>query len=461
MNSSLMMASYPDQKQKLNNFPKVYYISLEESEDRRENLRKSFLKYGVYDLQGVISKRYSESSDQVSGPQLHILDGGTIGCVVSHIKMIKKWYEETDDEYAFFCEDDLSLETVSNWNFTWNDFVNNLPEDWDCVQLCCIKPSHDSVVLKERSMYDWSVTAYIMKRNYAKKIIDRYCFGDKFNLEIYGTDFYPMPETVLFYDIGKVYAVDLFVEEVKFQSTFTETANIEGGTKDHHAESQEFVSSWWEKNGQNITIEELVGTEQPKPKREKTELEDLLTKFSLDTENAVHNFNLGVWYENGGHTAPALSYYLRAAERSEDNNLTYEALIRGSYCYDKQGTRDNSSKSLLTQALCSVPSRPEAYFLLSRFAERRSQWMEAYTFACQGLEYSTFDHPDLITDVEYPGKYGLIYQKALSGWWWGKSEECKELFQDLMTNYEMNDHYLERSKEHIASFNLEITEKKN
>ena len=65
------------------------------------------------------------------------------------------------------------------------------------------------------------------------------------------------------------------------------------------------------------------------------------------------------------------------------------------------------------------------------------------------------------TDVEYPGKYGLIYQKALSGWWWGKSEECKELFQDLMTNYEMNDHYLERSKEHIASFNLEITEKKN
>lgn len=457
MNNSILTVNYKGTKKtKLHNFPKVYYISLEESVDRRSNLLKVFSDYGVDDLNAIISKRHSESQDKVSGPQLHILDSGSVGCVVSHIKMIKKWYEETNDEYAFFCEDDLSLETVKHWNFTWEEFISGLPQDWECVQLCCIKPSHDEINLKERSMYDWSVTAYIMKRNYALKILERYCYGDTFHLEIYGTDFYPMPETVLFYDIGKVYAVDLFVEDLKFQSTFTETVNIEGGIKEHHSESQKFVTSWWEENGKNTSINKIMGTD-----REKTELEELLTKYSLDTENSIHNFNLGVWYENNSHTAPALSFYLRSAERSDNDNFTYESLIRASYCYDKQGTRDNSAKSLLTQALCLMPSRPEAYYLLSRFAERRSQWMEAYTFSSQGLEFSKFDHPDLITNVEYPGKYGLIYQKALSSWWWGKSEECKELFEDLILNYKMDDQHHQQTLDYIKNFNLEILGKKN
>ena len=143
------------------------------------------------------------------------------------------------------------------------------------------------------------------------------------------------------------------------------------------------------------------------------------------------------------------------------DNLTYESLIRASYCYDKQGTRDNSCKSLLTQALCILPQRPEAYFLLSRFCERRCQWMEAYTFACQGLDFASFEHSDLITDVEYPGKYGLIYEKALSGWWWGKSEECAELFNELLTSYNLDRYHYEKCQEHIRSFNIEIFEKKN
>ena len=33
----------------------------------------------------------------------------------------------------------LSLKTVNYWNFTWNEFVSSLPEDWDCVQLLLIR----------------------------------------------------------------------------------------------------------------------------------------------------------------------------------------------------------------------------------------------------------------------------------------------------------------------------------
>lgn len=447
---------------KLDNFPSVYYVSLEESNDRRENLHNQFSSYGVDNLIPIISKRFHECDDKVYGEQLHILDAGTIGCIVSHIKAIRKWYEETDEDYAFFCEDDLSLETVQYWNFTWEEFIESLPDDAECVQLCCIRSSPQEVVLRERTMYDWSVTAYILTRDYAKKIIDRYCDGDSYRLEIPGTNFYPMPETVFFYDIGKVYSIELFVEEQDLKSTFTETANIEGGNKDHHVESYEYTINWWKNNGKEFIIEsssdesnndldpesvefteeiiQIVNEEPPlvKVNNAQEELEHLLFEYANDPENPSTNFAMGFWYQKFGHTAPALSYFLRAAERSTDDEFSYESLIHCHHCYDKQGTRDGTAISLLQQAICLMPKRPEAYFLLARFHERRHQWNDCYKYSALGLSICDFDLPPLKTNVEYPGYYGLLFEKAVSGWWWGKTEESKAVFLDLYDNYDLD-----------------------
>lgn len=422
-------------KNQLEEFPSVHYISLEESIDRQKNLHAEFSDYGITKLNSLISKRFCECDDKVSGENLHILDDGTTGCVISHLKMIKRWYEETDEEYAFFCEDDLSLETVSYWNFTWKEFIENIPDDAECIQLCSIRPSQENFELRERSMYDWSVTAYILKRGYAKKIIDRHCIEDEFKLDIPQTNFYPMPENVLFYGLGKVYVVDLFVEKQDFKSTFFVPANPEQGIKEYHSESYQNVLNWWKETGCNISVEELLGISVT------TDLEKLLIAYAENPENAQVNFDLGVWYNSQGHTAPALSYFLRCAERAEDSNLAYEALIKGSHCYDKQGTRDGSAKSMLQQALCLMPDRPEAYFLLSRFAERNQWWQDAYIYAHQGLLYSNFDSQPLQTDVEYPGYYGLLFEKAVSGWWWGKTEESKQILLDLKYNHSLSVEY--------------------
>ena len=44
----------------------------------------------------------------------------------------------------------------------------------------------------------------------------------------------------------------------------------------------------------------------------------------------------------------------------------------GSYCYFKQGTRDHSGRGMLWQAQMFIPQRPEAHFLLARYAEKIS-----------------------------------------------------------------------------------------
>ena len=166
-----------------------------------------------------------------------------------------------------------------------------------------------------------------------------------------------------------------------------------------------------------------------------------LFEYSLDTEDGRKNYNLGRWYEKQGHTSPALTYYLRASERSNDKDLTYVSLIKGYYCYDSQGSRDNSAKILLQNAISFYPQRPEAYFLLSQFYERQENWQESYIYASIGLENCNFNLPGLIDDVGYPGKYGLIFQKATCGYWWGKGQEARILFQDLINNYQMEKKY--------------------
>jgi hypothetical protein len=451
---------------KLENISSVYYISLEESEDRQERIENQFSLYNI-EVNSIISKRFAECDDKVTGPLVHILDDGTKGCVVSHLKMIEKWYNDTTEDYGFFCEDDLSLETIDYWNFTWKEFIDSLPNDWECIQLCCVRPDEIDIELRERTLYDWSVTAYILKRDYAKKILDRYCLEDSYHLEIRDTEFYPMPESVLFYGLGKVYSINLFVEDQNLKSTFTQINCLETGQKEYHTETYNHVVNWWKTNGKtaNIIPKKIIPM-----KKYEDELQKLLTEFTLDPDNPETNFQLALWYEKENHTAPALSYFLRCAERTTDKDFAYAALIKGHYCYERQGTRDTTAKTLLQHALCLLPRRPEAYFLASRFHEKRQQWQDAYIYAHLGLETADFNQPELKSDVEYPGRYGLLFEKAISGYWWEKVDQSKEILLDLKNNYQMQDNYyqlvlsnLEKlgvSTEEIETKPIKITEDK-
>ena len=738
---------------KLENFPSVYYVSLEECKDRQDNIERQFAEYGITPT-AILSKRFAESNDVVTGKYAYTLNEGTKGCVVSHLRAIKNWYENTDEDYGFFCEDDLSLETIQYWNFTWEEFIKKIPLDAECVQLLTIRGDFETFELRERQWNDWGATAYIITRDYVKMLINTYIRNDTYHLEVPNSEVMPLIENILF--SGKTYTAPLFVENIEFNSTFVGSDDdVNDGQKRDHYYAHETVLNYWKGNLQekkipksksftvksrkpkskivdyfpyfnekeilefrinllkdyvdkfvivdanksftgkekpftcknalkelglwdenkiqvieldlhsddeviftdhdryfnhndhkkmivgsrermqrdallsivdqfdydtvfimsdcdeiinpehltyvpniirsnpnnifkiplvycegradlrlfyesnnnpvqwdcsmflatknqlkthtpneirsnfnisypisyigqydkygnfvryedmgwhfswmgdterkklkslsyshyghefdhivykkcsgklmeefienhkveegNIGVSGQIGTVMKKYPQEslpqiifdlprvkefllpspstKNELEELLTTYSLDTENPEHNFNLGVWYENQGHTAPALSYFLRSAERAADSDstLAYESLIRGSYCYFKQGTRDESGRGMLWQAQMVLPNRPEAYFLLARYAAKKEWWQDCYTSCELGLLHCDFNLLPLKTDVEYPGKCGFLFQKAISGWWWGKVEESRSLLVEILNNYEISE----------------------
>lgn len=167
-----------------------------------------------------------------------------------------------------------------------------------------------------------------------------------------------------------------------------------------------------------------------------------LIDFCLDTENPEKNYKLAQWYEKQNHTASAHVYYFRAAERTENKNFAYTSLLRSSICYKNQGKRDATEKLLIHAALSFLSEKPEAYYFLSLFYQRKEEWDQCYLYADFGLkcyenEVESIDLP------EYQGKYALIYQKALASWWWGKGDESKKLFQLLKDEHwdVMNDEH--------------------
>jgi hypothetical protein len=160
-----------------------------------------------------------------------------------------------------------------------------------------------------------------------------------------------------------------------------------------------------------------------------------LYNYVKNTEDPEYNYLLAREYHKIGQTAAAISFYLRCADRADDKVLIYECLLHMYFCFSSQKNRHYTEKGLLEKAITVLPKRPEAYFLLSRYYEWRKEYAESYTTAEIGLNICDFDSEPLRENCEYYGKYLLIFEKAVSVWWCGKSKESRKLFHLLADEY--------------------------
>lgn len=164
-------------------------------------------------------------------------------------------------------------------------------------------------------------------------------------------------------------------------------------------------------------------------------LQTYLNEFVNDSENELNNLNLAKYYHSIGQTASAISYYIRTAERTENKKLMYACLLSASDCFNAQGCRNNSVKGLLQSAVALDPKRPEGYYLLSRFYEREKNYSESYLISSIGVDVSDFDCDSLPLDVDYPGKYGILFERAVSSWWCGLCDDSRKYFLELKSEY--------------------------
>ena len=203
---------------KLKNFGPLYYINLD-GQPERDAAMQSMCKYWELNPTRI------SAFDGRHGDLNHILEGshdigitpGEVGCVTSHLKAIKHWYETTDTPYAIFAEDDVSFDTARFWKFTWDEFVEKLPYDWDVIQLAIINPGVVYASMHARWVNDFSTACFMVTRHHAKKLIDHHCVGDKFRLD-QGVKPRPVADDLI-YNCGRTYAIPLFHYKIEMGSS--------------------------------------------------------------------------------------------------------------------------------------------------------------------------------------------------------------------------------------------------
>jgi len=203
---------------KLQNLPPLYYINLDGKPDRRKFMEDQFDYWQIenYERISAYDGREDDLSDILKGRYPDNMMSGEVGCVTSHLKAIKHWYETSDSPYAMIMEDDCVLDTVRYWGFTWGEFMTHLPYDWDMIQLAIINPGAVHIQLHQRFCNDFSTACYIITRHHAERLFRYHIRGDKYKL-----DNGVKPRAVaddLLYNSGVTYSIPLFLYQIDLGS---------------------------------------------------------------------------------------------------------------------------------------------------------------------------------------------------------------------------------------------------
>lgn len=254
---------------KFNNFPTVYYLTLKTSIARQMDLERQFLEHGISCrmIEGYDGRKV-DIRDQlsISGPYVDksLISSEVLSVSVSHVNMIYRWYKETNEEYGFFCEDDINFSLINTWNFEWQEFMENLPSDWKIIQLSLIKETPvtgSDMRMRRKRWNDWSCCAYILKRSYAEKIISDYYneSTNTYTLDIKNTNHHPIPENLVYPgNYRQCYVMPFFTENRNHISTLTRDKDESRRVKNMQDQSSYFITTWWQENGKNIKIKELI-----------------------------------------------------------------------------------------------------------------------------------------------------------------------------------------------------------
>lgn len=250
--------SYED---KLKNFPSVNYISLKESSERRKFMEEQFTYFGITKTSVYQTERYSEifKNINIKGAELEkkYIEQQQ-GTMVSYINLLRNWYVSTSEEYAIFCEDDISFESIKYWNFTWNEFIQRIPIDWECLQLIRMispwsKKDEETLRLDLRHGRWWGSSA-LLKRSYVKKILDRTCTGyNEYTFDIIYADikYEPIIENILFLNLGRVYNFPMFIENINIPTTYLIKTD---SVISEQIESHKIILKEWQTNGRTLDL---------------------------------------------------------------------------------------------------------------------------------------------------------------------------------------------------------------
>lgn len=238
---------------KLNGIGPIYYLNLDGQPERREYMESQFEYWEIenYTRISAYDGREDDLSDIIKGRYPERMTSGEVGCVTSHLKAIKYWYETSDSPYAIIMEDDCNLDLVKYWNFTWSDFYCRIPYDWDVMQIAIICTGDVHVKVHKRFVNEFSTACYLITRHHAEKLLRLHVRGEKYKLDN-GVKPRPVADDLI-YNSGNTYSLPLLLYRIELGSSIH---------PDHidafHRGNYDAQFNYWSQKGAELSIENLM-----------------------------------------------------------------------------------------------------------------------------------------------------------------------------------------------------------
>lgn len=154
-------------------FPKIYYINLDRNPERKECMENNYLNLIRISAIDGISFNFEEKNG---------LNKYEIGCIQSHLKAIKKAYDDGCDE-ALIMEDDMMLAFIDKWKYSIEEIIKQKPQNANCIILHCSNPKEIKLMINSNQLFSkwkrgrWSTGCYYINKNGMKRLINKYCIN--------------------------------------------------------------------------------------------------------------------------------------------------------------------------------------------------------------------------------------------------------------------------------------------
>ena len=241
---------------KLQGIPHIYWINLDTDVERREYMESQFRYWEIENHTRIAGYDGSDEAEEdvstlLKGTYPPSMRQTELGCCMSHLKAIKEFYNNTDDEYCIIAEDDVNLDIAHYWNFTWKEFFAEVPYDWDCIQMTTITTGDIHVRLHLKFINDFSAAFYLISRHHAAKIMRHHVRGNKYKLDNGVKPRAVSEDTIL--ESGKTYSIPIFLYNMEFQSSIhQEHLTI------FHKGPHDALLNYWQQQGASINIKEQM-----------------------------------------------------------------------------------------------------------------------------------------------------------------------------------------------------------
>ena len=256
---------------KLKGISHIYYLNLDCRVDRRDYMESQFDTWEIKDYTRISASPYQlhnfdewkhkvilNDVYQSKKSKHHIIE---MGVALSYYDMILMWLKETSDKYLLLMDDDSDLSWADYWHFDWEYLMNQLPFDWDCIQLsvendrvfpCYLHPTHTNhcggVTLVNREYVEKLIRILTTdgRANFSQKI-SNYKWGKSLDQPNFTADYW-QPHC------GRGYALPLFAINHNIGSF---SSNIIRKDRPDAVFSLKAQNLWWKKLRDRYTLEDF------------------------------------------------------------------------------------------------------------------------------------------------------------------------------------------------------------